>query len=548
MLSLSNKKTYKTLLYAILFIGVFLRVVLLDRFPAGLNCDEVAASYNAFSILNTLADKNGMFLPAYFLNVSGGQSALFIYLSVPFVKIFGLNPFGTRLPMAVISSISLFVFYRIMSFALDEENESDRFKIIFSVLFFTLNPWHIMKSRWGLDCNLFPEFVLFGIYFLIKYLYSVRNDKSSDIKYYIFAFIFLSLSAYTYATSYLALSTFVILFYIYGLKNKYISIKQVFLSVLIVLIITWPLILFIIINFFKLDNINLIFMTIPRLMTNRMAKEASFSFSNIISTIKLLIFQNDGIYWNVIPGIGMAYIYAFPFFLLGVLNCCYNKTNKSNAKKLSIVDDIFLLWLISGFILCLSLKDINVNRANYIIIPFIYFITKGFLFLCSHKVLKIISVISLIVSFVVFSYIYIGVNLAKEKNIMIDGFNVKKDDTFSAGLEPVIKYVDKLDAKDIYLLGTARLADNYVLYYLKMPPSEYKNVVYFPKSYDVHSFGKWHFEKPVEMKDFSGKSYINMANVEGIVYVLPDRYEPLIDKNVYTITKISHYIVCEYRT
>ena len=313
------------------------------------------------------------------------------------------------------------------------------------------------------------------------------------------------------------------------------------------LLITWPLIIFIIINFFDLENVNLIFMTIPKLYNNRMADESSFSFLNVVSTIKLLIFQNDGLYWNVIPMIGIAYIYSFPIFIIGIITCIKNLINKCENESKNIIDTIFLLWLIAGFVLCLFLSEININRANIIIIPFIFFVIKGFIFLYKYKVCKIVSIILVLISFAVFSYRYIDLNIKRENNIIIEAYNHNKDDTFAVGLEPVIKYVDKIEARDIYLLGTGRLPDIYVLYYLKMLPSEYKNIVYFKGTKDVHSFGKWHFEKPVEMKDFYGKSYINMANAEGIVYVLPESYESMIDKNIYDITKIGYYIVCEYR-
>ena len=159
------------LVYIFIAFGIFLRLLFITKFPAGLNCDEASSSYEAYSILNTLHDRNNYLLPVYLMSWGSGQNALLTYLSVPFVKLLGLNILATRLPMAIISSLTVIVFYKLI-YTIDDKEWNDSFvKILFATLFFVLNPWHIMKSRWALESNLLPDFIIFGIYFgIMKFL------------------------------------------------------------------------------------------------------------------------------------------------------------------------------------------------------------------------------------------------------------------------------------------------------------------------------------------------------------------------------------------
>ncbi len=535
-----------------------MRFIALDKFPIGLNCDEASLSYDAYSILETLSDRNGIFLPVYLLAWGSGQSALLTYISIPFIAVFGLNIWATRLPMAIISSISLVVFYKIMKRVL-LSNETNRLNddnvvykntdelrqykfrqivLLFAVLFFVLNPWHIMKSRWALDCNLFPDFVLFGAYFLIKFFDSNGVGKTKDL---VLAFIMLSISAYSYSSAYLGLAVFCILIYVYGIKTKKISIKQILLTIFVTLFITWPLILFVIINFFDLNEIRLVFMTIPKLRVNRMVEESIFGsgnvlislLTNVFRTIKLYIFQYDKIYWNGIKGIGMYYLFSFPMFIIGVI---WSRINRH-----VVVDDIFFIWLISAFILNLFFKDININRANFIIIPFIYFIIKGFELLFNNKLLRVSSFVLLILCFSIFAFKYIDGNLKKAKNIYIEGVNISEYDCFAVGMEPVIKYVDSLDVNEINLGGTAAEPYINVLYYLKIDPQYfYKNHKLIDKKgsfNNVKSLGKWNFVFPGYLKEDNK-----------IVYVFDISLRKRIDQTKFDIVDFDNYIVVRYKS
>lgn len=533
-------KQVKILFWATIFIGILLRVLLLDKFPAGLNCDEASVSYNAFSILNTMSDRYGNFMPVYTPAFGGGQSVLLVYLTIPFVKLFGLNILATRLPMAIISSISLIVFYQIINFT----DYDDKIKW-FALLFFTLNPWHIMKSRWGLDCNIFPDIMLIAILFLVKYFYSKneKNKKERDNKFLYLSFVFLAISAYTYATSYVALAIFCIVLFIYGLKTKTINVRQIIINILIVLIITWPLIIFVIINFLDLPEVRLPFCTIPRLNINRMSRRSILVSdnvlvalaTNILDIIKLLIIQRDGLYWNSIRGFGIYYLFSFPFFVAGLYD--YVKNNK----KRLVIDTVFLLWLGAGIVFCLFLSEININRINFVIIPIIYFIIKGFVKVFSIKYAYAILCAVLTINFILFSYRYIDLNIKRNNDVLVNEENVTKHDCFAVGIEPLIKHLDTLDAEKIDLVQICREAHIYVLYYLKINPKEFRrgknfNIMGYT---ELQNFGKWDFSTPDSPSD--------MVRDNKVVYVIDKRDRAVIDEREFDIEEFSRYIIVRYK-
>lgn len=92
---------------SIFLIGILIRTIFLDLLPGGLNQDEASAGYDAFSIMYYGVDRNGFHLPIYLTAWGSGQNALYSYLSMPFIGIFGLNELSLRLPAAIISWVSL---------------------------------------------------------------------------------------------------------------------------------------------------------------------------------------------------------------------------------------------------------------------------------------------------------------------------------------------------------------------------------------------------------------------------------------------------------
>lgn len=106
---------FKIIIMLGLILGFCTRVLFISDFPNALNVDELSSGYDAFSISNYGIDRNGNFLPIYLEAWGSGQSAAYAYLTIPFIKILGLNALAIRLPMAIIGCISLIVMYKILN-------------------------------------------------------------------------------------------------------------------------------------------------------------------------------------------------------------------------------------------------------------------------------------------------------------------------------------------------------------------------------------------------------------------------------------------------
>ena len=267
-----KKRILYVCIISILIIGILIRTIGISDIPNALNVDEASSGYEAFSILNYGIDRNGNKNPAFLISWGSGQNSLLTYLAIPFVKILGLSVLAIRLPMAILGCISLIIIYLLL------KRISNKKIAIIGLAFFAICPWHIMKTRWGLESNLFPDLIFIFIYLMIKGL----QDKNK-ILYYL-SFCIAGITAYAYSTSYLFLPLFLIPILIILVNKKEIELKQAVLSIIIVAIISLPIILFVIINTFNLEQINLPFLTIPVLKENRYKIITSIFSGDIITT------------------------------------------------------------------------------------------------------------------------------------------------------------------------------------------------------------------------------------------------------------------------
>lgn len=146
------------ILFFILSIGVFLRTYLYPSIPPGINQDEAAAAYEAYSILHTGKDQWGNVFPVHFPGWGAGQSVLYGYLTIPAIMLFDLTVWSSRSTGLILGILTLPILY------LTVKRSFDRETALLAVLLTAVLPWHVMISRWGLDANILPFFLLLGCY------------------------------------------------------------------------------------------------------------------------------------------------------------------------------------------------------------------------------------------------------------------------------------------------------------------------------------------------------------------------------------------------
>src|SRR3989304_7656015 len=95
----------------VLLIPLSLRLYQLGSLPTSLFGDEVDVGYHAWSLATTLRDYRGNFLPTYIQSLSEARAPLLMYLTAPFVGLFGPSNFSVRLPSALMGVASLYLVY-----------------------------------------------------------------------------------------------------------------------------------------------------------------------------------------------------------------------------------------------------------------------------------------------------------------------------------------------------------------------------------------------------------------------------------------------------
>lgn len=186
------------ILIGLLFIAALLRIWQLGSVPPSPSLDEVSIGYNAFSLLKTGRDEYGYFLPIILRAYDDWRPALYIYLVVPFIAVFGLNVFAVRLLSVVLSLLTIYLAYRLVKILFPESILVRGFVIhtellAYSVVFLlALSPWHIYLSRLGHEVNL-------GLFLTVASVYAFLRSVIAREKWsFTIAAILFGLSFYSY--------------------------------------------------------------------------------------------------------------------------------------------------------------------------------------------------------------------------------------------------------------------------------------------------------------------------------------------------------------
>lgn len=162
-----NKKLIWVILAAIVILGGVLRLWQLGQTPASPDWDEVAFGYDSYSILNTGRDQFGQILPVVLRSLNDYKPALYAYLTIPSIAIFGLNVFAVRLPSAIFGILSILgVFYLVQE--LFENHKYKNWLSLISCFLFAISPWSIQFSRVAFESNVGTALNIFAALFFLK--------------------------------------------------------------------------------------------------------------------------------------------------------------------------------------------------------------------------------------------------------------------------------------------------------------------------------------------------------------------------------------------
>lgn len=519
-MNIKNKKII--VLVAILLLSAFLRLYKLDQIPVSLNWDEVAAGYNAFTIGNWGRDEWGKFMPLVFTSFKDDKHPVHIYFSVPFIKIFGLSDFATRLSSAIVGILSVLAIY-FLSFYLFK----NFLTASLSALFLALSPYHIQFSRGLWESN-------FAMFFFILGLTCFYKAISGSGKFIMISFSSFGISLLAYHSAKVVvppLVIFLVLLYFKELKKLSlyfyvgVAIFLIFISVLI---------------------LN------PRLAGIARVKQTQFSQSEIEKTqifkttnnyylglseimfngwikhfsVRYLFISGDQSPRNSVKVFGEFYMIDALFLAVGTITLILYRS------KITI---FILSWLLVAPIpASLVTGAPNANRALFVLGSMILISALGassiIIFFRNRIKIFISSILIIILSFQVFSFI----------KYYFETFPKKDPYDWVYGMKEIVEYVKQNDDKYGQVFMTDIRSQPYIffLYYLKFNVTDFTSRVVYNKedsqSYNTVSY----FEKYY----FGGWDPIESFPNLGVLYIVsPSQYDGLRYKSQFDVKKIVNY-------
>lgn len=366
------KKAYIILLCAVGIAAIFIRVYKFGSVPGGFNQDGAMAAVDAKALADYGTDRYGMRLPVHLTAWGYGQmSALLSYLMVPWIKLFGLSSVTARMPQLITSIAALVCLYLFIRDVFGSK------AAIITLIFAAINPWHILQSRWALDCNLYPQFFIMGVYFL--------NRGLQKRLHLIISMVMFGLCMYCYGISIYTMPVFLLASCIYLLITKKLTVKDALIALAVYLLIAWPFITVMAINFLKLDTIETPLFTLPYFPNSVRSNDILFFSDNIgkqlISNFKSLmnvtLLQKKDLPWNDAAGFGTMYLFSMPFVITGII-CLIKDCKKSAGAVLA------LIFLCTGLWCGLTTNGVNVNRINIVYYPIIISAGIGIAYVIKH--------------------------------------------------------------------------------------------------------------------------------------------------------------------
>jgi len=495
------------LIIVILLLAAFLRLYSLDKFPAGLNADEAAIGYNAWSLLQTGKDEHSVSWPLVFRSFDDYKLPVYFYLVLPFVKIFGLTVTAVRLPSALLGIGSVFLVYLLVQIlfrpvipakaGIHPDNAVFKHLPEVSTLFLALSPWHLQFSRGGWEVNAATFFILLGLWGFIK---GLENQK------YFFLFVIsLVISLYTYHSArvispLLALSLVTIywssLFDFQLLsssrtrgsiwKSTPSKLRTIILATTLGILLTFPIASQLLskegqsrfsgVSIFadtgpewqatnyRLQHLDLNSLPV-KLIHNRYLSYSLRFVQNYLSHYSpgFLFLNGDAIARSRVPETGQSLLILLPFFVLGLLSLIKLETT---GKK------VILAWfLIAPLAASLTYQSPHALRAENMSVPFMIISAMGtvefFIFIKKHFSKVIVPAI------VVFG-LFLSYDFARYLHMYYVHYPKELPYAWQYGFDQIASFTKANYDKYDHIIITDRYDQPYILiaFFTKYPPAD----------------------------------------------------------------------------
>ncbi len=547
-----NSGLSAVLFVVIMVIATALRLIALDKVPYGLQQDEASIGYDAYCLATYGIDRNGYSWPIYPITWGcGGGSPLLIYLNVISISLFGTGIVKLRLIPAICGVLTVALFYLILRMIFWEKSYRNEVSLL-GAFFLAVCPWHVILSRWSLDCNIMPFNLLLALY-----LFLIGAKKKSTLFYALSAAAF-AVCMYSYGAATIVVPVFLLIMCIYGLRKKILTFSQLVISMVTFLVVFSPLLWFYCVNYLGFPEVVTPYFCINKFTAARTG-EAFISFdgnlgAKVLGNLKSMILAvtiGDASHTlaHYYPGYGALFAFTFPLtglgFVLSVLQCggikvsvningnggkkSYSYDSDSEAELYSVGNAAFLALTFANVLLLMVILP-DTSRMVMAYIPFIYFFLRGAEFVVARsKVLLAAVAVILAIGAVSFTRDYFTDYNSWATSIYMPGYGEAISRAYEiAGDEtPVISTYDGLSSP--FMLA---------LYYTNYDPHKFYTTVEYKDPYAefriARSFANFTFGLP---EDFAPSAY------PGSVFVLSNAEVEAFDTSAYNIEQYTGYCV-----
>ncbi len=490
-----SKKTIIFFLILFTLFSLALHLYRSNKVTACLNADEASFGYNAYSLLKTGKDEYGATLPLRLKSFGDYKLPLYSYLSIPFVGMFGLNEFSTRLIANIVG-----ILFPLLIYFLSKELFNNKKIALISAFLMSVSPWMNTISRQAHEAGLTAFFITLSLIFFLRFI------KNRTFTTCILFSLCVGLSLFSYHISRTFALFFFCAFVLFLIsKRKKISLMYniTFLSIILI-----PLVIFL------LSEIKY-----PPTRVQNLIFYHTAGFSQKITELRgehdIRALHNKGVV-GVIHIVNEYAKYFSPEFLVihGDLNIRFGHQGIS---PLSIIEYLFLFMglyylfkqknpsrfiilivlLLSPMTASLVWQEYSLTRSFYMIVTIILIIGYGAssyfdsMKRSTYKKLSIIAFFVLYLFFTLISWDFYFFHYPK-RPLAIQGFQ--------CGYKELAEYIrtnyDRFSTFEI----TRRHGQPYIflLYYLGIDPKKYQRVAHLspPDEYgfgQVEKFDKFNF-------------------------------------------------------
>ncbi|HSV94386.1 MAG TPA: glycosyltransferase family 39 protein [Spirochaetia bacterium] len=498
------------LLVLVLILATLLRFISLDKYPIGLNADEAALGYNAYSLLETGKDEHGTSWPLVFRSFDDYKPPLYVYLTIPFVKFLGLNVWSVRLPSAIAGVLTVFLVYLLVNaLKIFPDKKKNEALALVSSLLLAVSPWHLHFSRGAWEVNISTFLLVLGVY---GFILGLKNSK-----YFSLFSVSFALSLFTYHSARIIAPLLVIALVIIHRQSlfKKENLKGIIIASVLGIALSLPVVLQLIskegqsrfsgVSIFA-DSGPLSYVLeqrrvdpnpdslITKIKYNRYTAYAGYYFENYLSHYSkdFLFVSGDVIDRSRVPGFGQSYYPLILFVSLGILMLFIDRSPGGRT--------VFTWFLIAPAAAALTFQSPHALRSQNEVIPLSIISACGVIMLITFisklkvKILPIIFSVVLLVGliFQVKDYLYsYFVTYPRELPM-----------AWQYGFSEIAEFTQAKYSKYDHIIITDRYDQPYILiaFFQKYPPqSLQKELVMGPIDNFGFStgrqFGKYEFRK-----------------------------------------------------